>query len=213
MWFQYSRLRFKKSPHEGRRVIRQFVQCDVDKIVTRHEEIAWYGGNCLTYTLLLVQYLGQRLRYDGRKDRTGVICKNTNRNLKIPERFRNLVCQFNGKPTTNVDRRTRCAGIAVAAHLEPEVLAVGDVQFQKKCLSKLDEVSREGRTVLFVSHNLDAVRKLCRSAIIIQQGRLAFNGSVESAIEQYLSLGTNRIAARTAHESFLGRLFSKVPAS
>jgi lipopolysaccharide transport system ATP-binding protein len=92
---------------------------------------------------------------------------------------------------------------AVAAHLEPEilivdeVLAVGDVEFQKKCLGKMSDVSRQGRTVLFVSHNLDAVRKLCRSAIIIQDGQLAFNGSVENAIELYLSPLVGPVAARS----------------
>src|SRR5438045_4460620 len=68
---------------------------------------------------------------------------------------------------------------AVAAHLEPEilivdeVLSVGDAEFQKKCLGKMDEVSRrEGRTVLFVSHNLQAVRRLCSSTILLTAGRV-----------------------------------------
>jgi lipopolysaccharide transport system ATP-binding protein len=92
---------------------------------------------------------------------------------------------------------------AVAAHLEPEilivdeVLAVGDAQFQKKCLGKMGDVSREGRTVLFVSHNLDAVRNLCRSAIIIHEGELSFMGPVESAVERYLCSGAVSIAAIT----------------
>src|ERR1700751_4249952 len=73
---------------------------------------------------------------------------------------------------------------AVAAHLEPEilvvdeVLAVGDVEFQKKCLGKLDEVfRREGRTVLFVSHNMAAVKSLCRSSLVLSNGGLKFAGS------------------------------------
>jgi lipopolysaccharide transport system ATP-binding protein len=84
---------------------------------------------------------------------------------------------------------------AVAAHLEPEilildeVLAVGDSQFQKKCLGKMGEVSSEGRTVLFVSHNLDAVRNFCRSALLLQEGQLFFNGPVEGGVEQYLRSG------------------------
>jgi lipopolysaccharide transport system ATP-binding protein len=91
---------------------------------------------------------------------------------------------------------------AVAAHLDPEilivdeVLAVGDAQFQKKCLGKIGDVSRKGRTVLFVSHNLDAVRNLSRSAIVLREGQLAFMGSVDGAVEQYLSFGTDPIAAR-----------------
>src|SRR5207249_3357283 len=71
---------------------------------------------------------------------------------------------------------------AVAAHLEPEillvdeVLAVGDGEFQKKCLGKMDEVARGGRTVLFVSHNLTAVKGLCKSAILLESGGLKMIG-------------------------------------
>jgi lipopolysaccharide transport system ATP-binding protein len=86
---------------------------------------------------------------------------------------------------------------AVAAHLEPEilivdeVLAVGDTQFQKKCLAKMGDVSREGRTILFVSHNLDAIRNICTNAVILQRGKLVFSGPVEKAVDQYLSSGDN----------------------
>jgi homopolymeric O-antigen transport system ATP-binding protein len=81
---------------------------------------------------------------------------------------------------------------SVAAHLQSEILivdealAVGDAQFQKKCLAKMRDLSRAGRTVLFVSHNLDALRNLCRSAIVIDKGRLVFRGFIEEALEQYL---------------------------
>ena len=81
---------------------------------------------------------------------------------------------------------------AVAAHLEPEilivdeVLAVGDFAFQKKCLGKMGEVSRrDGRTVLFVSHNLFAVRDLCTRAILLENGGIAANSDVETALECY----------------------------
>jgi lipopolysaccharide transport system ATP-binding protein len=81
---------------------------------------------------------------------------------------------------------------AVAAHLEPEilivdeVLAVGDAEFQKKCLGKMESVSRrEGRTVLFVSHNMAAVRQLCSTGIVLRSGRVQFLGEVGSAIESY----------------------------
>jgi lipopolysaccharide transport system ATP-binding protein len=84
---------------------------------------------------------------------------------------------------------------AVAAHLEPdilvvdEVLAVGDVEFQKKCLGKMDEVSRrEGRTVLFVSHNMVAVRSLCQRALMISNGILVVDGSVTTVVTRYLEL-------------------------
>jgi lipopolysaccharide transport system ATP-binding protein len=82
---------------------------------------------------------------------------------------------------------------AVAAHLEPEilvvdeVLAVGDLEFQKKCLGKMDEVSRrEGRTVLFVSHNMVAVRSLCQRALMISNGSLFVDGSVTTVVTRYL---------------------------
>lgn len=81
---------------------------------------------------------------------------------------------------------------AVAAHLEPEilvvdeVLAVGDAEFQKKCLGRMDEVSRrEGRTVLFVSHNAAAVRHLCNNAIVLDQGRAVFSGVPNAALDFY----------------------------
>ncbi|HBB86416.1 MAG TPA: ABC transporter ATP-binding protein [Blastocatellia bacterium] len=82
---------------------------------------------------------------------------------------------------------------AVAAHMETEVLlvdevlAVGDAQFQKKCLAKMGSVASEGRTVLFVSHNMNAIEELCQSALLLARGRVVhFGGSVRSMIEQYL---------------------------
>ncbi|MBP6864824.1 MAG: ABC transporter ATP-binding protein [Candidatus Didemnitutus sp.] len=84
---------------------------------------------------------------------------------------------------------------AVAAHLEPEilivdeVLAVGDVQFQQKCLGKMREVSRnEGRTVLFVSHQMGAVRELCSRAILLKQGSVSRTGPVADVVAEYLGL-------------------------
>jgi lipopolysaccharide transport system ATP-binding protein len=81
---------------------------------------------------------------------------------------------------------------AVAAHLEPEilivdeVLAVGDSAFQKKCLGKMQEVSRNhGRTVLFVSHNMSAVLQLTTRAVVLDKGRVIFNGPTEKAVEEY----------------------------
>lgn len=82
---------------------------------------------------------------------------------------------------------------AVAAHLEPEilmideVLAVGDVAFQKKCLGKMSEVSKEGRTVLFVSHNMNAIEQLCNSGILLDEGRMKFfSEDIRSLIKNYL---------------------------
>ncbi len=82
---------------------------------------------------------------------------------------------------------------AVAAHLDPEilvideVLAVGDVEFQKKCLGKMGEVAHEGRTVLFVSHNMGAVRSLCTQAILLDNGRISGTGVVSDIISQYIT--------------------------
>jgi lipopolysaccharide transport system ATP-binding protein len=80
---------------------------------------------------------------------------------------------------------------AVAAHLQPEillideVLAVGDATFQKKCLGKMDDVAASGRTVLFVSHNLGAVKELCRTGIVLSHGRILTQGPVADAISKY----------------------------
>lgn len=82
---------------------------------------------------------------------------------------------------------------AVAAHLEPEilivdeVLAVGDTEFQKKCINKMQDVSRHGRTVLFVSHNMPAVAALCSRAILLNGGSVAMNGSTHDVIGGYLN--------------------------
>ena len=82
---------------------------------------------------------------------------------------------------------------AIAAHLEPEilvvdeVLAVGDAEFQKKCLAKMDEVSRkQGRTILFVSHNMEAVLRLCSRGILLESGRIRIIGDVKTVVPAYL---------------------------
>ena len=99
---------------------------------------------------------------------------------------------------------------AVAAHLEPEVLlidevlAVGDAAFQKKCLGKMDEVAREGRTVLFVSHNMSAVKELCQKGLLLDGGKIIFQGRAPDCIGEYIKrleenpapidLGSNQFA-------------------
>lgn len=89
---------------------------------------------------------------------------------------------------------------AVAAHLEPEilvvdeVLAVGDVAFQKKCLGRMGDVARQGRTVLFVSHNMSAVALLCKTAIVLEQGRVKMIGDSQQAIAEYLMGNMDRSA-------------------
>ncbi len=88
---------------------------------------------------------------------------------------------------------------AVAAHLEPEilivdeVLAVGDAEFQKKSLGKLHEVSKGGRTVLFVSHNIAAIKSLTTRGIVLDSGRIRFDGATEAAITTYTQLAARRV--------------------
>ena len=97
---------------------------------------------------------------------------------------------------------------AVAAHLEPEillvdeVLAVGDAAFQKKCLGKMDAVAKEGRTVLFVSHNMAAVSRLCARALWIDQGQVKHLSSPEEVVAAYLA----STAQEAPHVSFRDRL-------
>ncbi len=91
---------------------------------------------------------------------------------------------------------------AVAAHLEPEilvvdeVLAVGDAQFQQKCLGKMREVARCGRTVLFVSHNMGAVNRLCSRAVWLQEGRMSRIGATETIVTDYLLGGAEQSGER-----------------
>jgi lipopolysaccharide transport system ATP-binding protein len=84
-------------------------------------------------------------------------------------------------------------GFAVAAHLEPEillvdeVLAVGDAEFQRKCLGKIEDVAgNDGRTILFVSHNMDSVRRLCDRALLLEHGRVSLEGSADDVVTTYL---------------------------
>lgn len=96
---------------------------------------------------------------------------------------------------------------SVAAHLEPEillvdeVLAVGDVAFQKKSLGKMNNVAAEGRTVLFVSHNMGLVQSLCQRAIVLQHGKIVFDGAASDGVESYLNtlevIGEQDLALRT----------------
>jgi lipopolysaccharide transport system ATP-binding protein len=87
---------------------------------------------------------------------------------------------------------------AVAAYIEPEilvvdeVLAVGDAAFQKKCLGKMGDVANEGRTVLFVSHNMAAVENLCRTGIVLDTGNICFNGEITEALKSYLNTFTKK---------------------
>ncbi len=84
---------------------------------------------------------------------------------------------------------------SVAAHLEPEILiideilAVGDSEFQKKCIGKMNEVAGRGRTVIFVSHNMGAVKSLCERCVVLESGALGYSGDVASSVNHYFKLG------------------------
>lgn len=91
---------------------------------------------------------------------------------------------------------------AVAAHLDTEillvdeVLAVGDMGFQKKCLGKMSEVTQQGRTVLFVSHNMGAIRKLCRTVLFIDSGTVAYKGDTEKGVEGYIGTFSGQVSGQ-----------------
>ena len=80
----------------------------------------------------------------------------------------------------------------MSAHLNPEILvidevvAVGDAAFQSKCLGKMNDVSRSGRTVVFVSHNMATVENLCQRGIVLEHGELVFSGTAKDAVQHYL---------------------------
>jgi lipopolysaccharide transport system ATP-binding protein len=106
---------------------------------------------------------------------------------------------------------------AVAAHLEPEilvvdeVLAVGDAQFQKKCLGKMEDVSaKEGRTVLFVSHNMGAILKLCEHAILLKSGYLLEYGKASPVVSSYLTAQQNEEIALVKHAGSGGVKFKDI---
>ncbi len=86
---------------------------------------------------------------------------------------------------------------SVAAFLESEilvideVLAVGDIEFQKKCLDKMQTVTKSGRTILFVSHSMAAVRALCNTVVVLDKGQIKYNGNVNEGIDQYMSISTS----------------------
>ncbi|MFC2064937.1 ABC transporter ATP-binding protein [Chloroflexota bacterium] len=96
---------------------------------------------------------------------------------------------------------------AVAAHLDPEilivdeVLAVGDAEFQKKCIGKMGDVAGEGRTVLFVSHNMGAIKQICNKGIALEKGAFLFQGSAENTIHRYIGIhSSNKEGKITDHQ-------------
>ena len=107
---------------------------------------------------------------------------------------------------------------AVAAHLEPEillvdeVLAVGDAEFQRKCLGKMNDVAQAGRTVLFVSHNMSATLRLTQETIVLDQGRIVMRGPTPEAVDHYLNMGLTKQGARYWEpEEFTGAMNPFLP--
>jgi lipopolysaccharide transport system ATP-binding protein len=109
---------------------------------------------------------------------------------------------------------------AVAAHLQPEillideVLSVGDAAFQRKCLGKMEDVAKEGRTIVFVSHNLAAVQNLCTRGVVIREGRLIFDGPAPEAVSKYLEQlvppGGSPLSERSARHGDGSLIFTDV---
>jgi len=107
---------------------------------------------------------------------------------------------------------------AVAAFLEPEilvvdeVLAVGDAEFQKKAIGKMQDISREGgRTVLFVSHNMAAVRQLCTRGIVLENGRVVFEGNTDESVDYYSSVELDFLKDECKHVSYFDKIKVKNP--
>ena len=120
------------------------------------------------------------------------------RRAEIERKFDEIVSFAEVEPFIDTPVKRYSSGMylrlafAVAAHLESEillvdeVLAVGDAAFQRKCLGKMGEVAQQGRTVLFVSHNMSAVKELCRKGLLLDGGRIAYDGEASACIAEYL---------------------------
>jgi lipopolysaccharide transport system ATP-binding protein len=104
---------------------------------------------------------------------------------------------------------------AVAAHLEPEilivdeVLSVGDAEFQKKCLGKMESITSEGRTILFVSHNMSAIKNLCSRAVLLKEGEVVSTGNTEKVIDEYMNVYKNHIVDGNIPDNFPRNDFNK----
>ncbi len=99
-------------------------------------------------------------------------------------------------------------GFAVAAHLDPEilivdeVLAVGDAEFQKKCLGKMSGLAGEGRTVLFVSHNMGSIKQLCEQGILLSDGKIHYQGEINECVDKYLNMNLQDASTILAHQTY-----------
>ncbi len=135
---------------------------------------------------------------------------------EINKKFNDIV-EFSGvKQFINTPVKRYSSGMqvrlafSVAAYLEPdillidEVLAVGDAEFQKKCLGKMESVSKQGRTVIFVSHNMNAVTRLCKRGILLKKGRLVLDSNINSVVREYLKLDRDTPAEKVWKKNMPG---------
>jgi ABC-type polysaccharide/polyol phosphate transport system ATPase subunit len=139
------------------------------------------------------------------------------RRSEITRRFDDIVAFAGIGPFLDTPVKRYSSGMyvrlafAVAAHFEPEilvvdeVLAVGDAEFQRKCLGKLDSVTSEGRTVLFVSHNMNAIQRLCPRSVLLDRGRVLAVGNTSEMVQRYLELTTSEAAPGTWLDLSLAR--------
>ncbi|MEZ5942749.1 MAG: polysaccharide ABC transporter ATP-binding protein [Planctomycetaceae bacterium] len=171
------------SPSEGRVTLRGRVASLLEVGTGFHPELTGRENVYLNGTILGMTRQEIDRQFDGIVDFAGV-----SRFIDTP------VKRYSSGMTVRL-------GFAVAAHLDPEilivdeVLAVGDVEFQKKCLGKMQDVSRSGRTVLFVSHNMASIRALTKNTLLISRGELLFNGPTSEAVSRYLAENSKRMAA------------------
>lgn len=133
------------------------------------------------------------------------------RKAQIDRRFEEIVTFADVSPFLDTPVKRYSSGMyvrlafAVAAHLDPEilvvdeVLAVGDAAFQRKCLGKMEAASRQGRTILFVSHNLAAIEHLCHTGLVLAHGRLVFRGTAKAATAYYLENTATRPGEGPSH--------------
>jgi lipopolysaccharide transport system ATP-binding protein len=131
------------------------------------------------------------------------------KNIEIQQRFDEIVAFSEVEQFIDTPVKRYSSGMylrlafAVAAHLEPEilvvdeVLAVGDAEFQRKCLGKMSDVAQQGRTVLFVSHNMSAILRLTQEAMVIEKGKLALRARTIQAVDYYLSRGFSQEGQHT----------------
>jgi homopolymeric O-antigen transport system ATP-binding protein len=164
-------------PSAGRAEIRGRVSCLLEVGTGFHPELSGRDNVLLNGAILGMSRAETRQKFDEIVDFSGV-----RDFIDIPVKRYSSGMQFR-------------LAFAVAAHLDPEVLlldevlAVGDAAFQAKCHARVEEIARSGRTVLFVSHDVNSVARLCENAIVLREGRIAYAGRAEDAAENYLVSG------------------------